>query len=339
MSAIIGLFGREKSRIAHAPAMNPQPPKLPARVNNISRGGINLEVPQRFAVGNLLCVNLSAPEDESDSQVLAHVVHSRPVSNQRWSIGCMWAVELEEGDLLSVGANRQLAGSSDQRTWARFEVTREITYQRASPASSFCHSVIKRGCDIVLSLLGLVMLAPLLAVVAVLIKLTDRGPILYWHSRVGRWGNHFWFPKFRSMIVQADKTRLREQLAGLNHHKEGPTFKMKVDPRVTWIGRIIRRCSIDELPQLWSVLRGHMSLVGPRPALPREVAQYSLHDRRRLEVMPGLTCLWQVRGRGDLPFALQVELDIEYIENQSLWMDFKIMLLTIPAVVSGKGAY
>jgi lipopolysaccharide/colanic/teichoic acid biosynthesis glycosyltransferase len=114
---------------------------------------------------------------------------------------------------------------------------------------------------------------------------------------------------------------------------------MKCDPRVTWIGRILRRWSIDELPQLWSVLRGDMSLVGPRPALPREVAQYSQHDRRRLEVMPGVTGIWQVRGRGNLPFARQVELDIEYIENQSLRMDFKLILLTIPAVLSGKGAY
>jgi lipopolysaccharide/colanic/teichoic acid biosynthesis glycosyltransferase len=319
--------------------MNPQPPKLPARVNNISRGGINLEVPQSFAVGNLLCVNLSAEEDESASQVLAHVVHARPVSNQQWSIGCMWAAELEEGDLLSVGAARQLASPADQRTWARFEVTRAVTYQRAPLASSPCHSAIKRGRDVVVSLVLLMMLTPILAVAAVLIKLTDGGPILYWHRRVGRWGREFWFPKFRSMIVHADKTKLREQLAGLNHHKEGPTFKMKYDPRVTWIGRILRRWSIDELPQLWSVLCGHMSLVGPRPALPREVAQYSPHERRRLEVMPGLTCIWQVRGRGDLPFTRQVELDIEYIENQSLWMDFRLMLLTVPVVLSGKGAY
>ena len=339
MNGIVALFGRETSTSADFHAMNPQPPRLPARLKNISRGGINLEVPQSFAVGNRLRVNLLAEEDESASQVLAHVVHARRVSKQQWSIGCIWAVELQEDDLRSVGVAPYLASPADQRTWVRFEVTREVTYQRAPPASSPFHSAIKRGRDVVVSLVLLMMLAPLLVVAAGLIKLTDRGPILYWHRRVGRWGRAFWFPKLRSMIVQADKTKLREQLAGLNHHKEGPTFKMKYDPRVTWIGRILRRWSIDELPQLWSVLRGDMSLVGPRPALPREVAQYSPHERRRLEVMPGLTCIWQVRGRGDLPFTRQVELDIEYIENQSLWMDFRLMLLTVPVVLSGKGAY
>ena len=339
MNAILALIGRETSTSADFHAMNPQPPKLPARLKNISRGGINLEVPQSFAVGNRLRVNLLAEEDESASQVLAHVVHARRVSNQQWSIGCIWAVELQEDDLLSVGAAPHLASPADQRTWVRFEVTREVTCQRARPASSPCYLALKRAVDVVASLVLLIILAPILAVAAVLIKLTDGGPILYWHRRVGRWGRVFWFPKLRSMIVHADKTKLRERLAGLNHHKEGPTFKMKSDPRVTWIGRILRRFSIDELPQLWCVLRGDMSLVGPRPALPREVAQYSPHDRRRLEVMPGVTGIWQVRGRGNLPFARQVELDIEYIENQSLGMDFKLLLLTIPAVLSGKGAY
>lgn len=212
-------------------------------------------------------------------------------------------------------------------------------FGRETSTSAAFYAMIKRGVDVLASLVLLLILAPILVVAAVLIKLTDGGPILYWHRRVGQWGREFWFPKFRSMIVHADKTKLREHLAILNHHREGPTFKIKKDPRVTWIGRILRRWSIDELPQLWSVLRGHMSLVGPRPALPREVAQYSPYDRRRLEVVPGLTGIWQVRGRGDLPFARQVELDIEYIENQSLWLDFKLMLLTIPAVLSGKGAY
>jgi lipopolysaccharide/colanic/teichoic acid biosynthesis glycosyltransferase len=114
---------------------------------------------------------------------------------------------------------------------------------------------------------------------------------------------------------------------------------MKNDPRVTWIGRIIRKFSIDELPQLWCVLIGDMSLVGPRPPVPREVALYTLKDRRRLESTPGLTCIWQVSGRGDIPFPQQVELDVEYIESQSLWLDLKILLKTVPAVLTGKGAY
>jgi lipopolysaccharide/colanic/teichoic acid biosynthesis glycosyltransferase len=128
-------------------------------------------------------------------------------------------------------------------------------------------------------------------------------------------------------------------IAEHNHHSDSITFKMKRDPRVTWVGRIIRRLSIDELPQLWCVLTGEMSLVGPRPALPREVSKYRLAQRRRLDVKPGLTCIWQVRGRADLPFSRQFELDVHYIENQSLLLDLKLLIMTVPAVLSGRGAY
>ena len=125
----------------------------------------------------------------------------------------------------------------------------------------------------------------------------------------------------------------------LNHHRDGVTFKAKDDPRLTWIGRFIRRTSIDELPQLWCVMIGQMTLVGPRPAISREVARYTLRDRLRLDVTPGLTGLWQVRGRGDIPFAEQVKMDLDYIERQSLLLDLAILLLTVPAVLSGRGAY
>ena len=124
-----------------------------------------------------------------------------------------------------------------------------------------------------------------------------------------------------------------------NDHDESITFKMKRDPRVTWIGRIIRKLSLDELPQLWCVLKGEMSLVGPRPPVPSEVAQYTLADRRRLEAVPGLTCIWQVSGRGDIPFDQQVQLDVQYIESQSLWLDIKLLFRTVPAVLFGRGAY
>ena len=133
-------------------------------------------------------------------------------------------------------------------------------------------------------------------------------------TRVGKWGAEFPCPKFRSMKVNANE--LKAALVDQNDHKEGITFKMKKDPRVTWIGRIIRKLSIDELPQLWCVLIGEMSLVGPRPPVPDEVSNYTLEDRRRLDVVPGLTCIWQVNGRGDIPFPEQVELDIEYIKSQ-----------------------
>ncbi len=183
----------------------------------------------------------------------------------------------------------------------------------------------------------LLCLAPLFAVVALLIKLTDRGPVLFWQKRVGRWGREFPFPKFRSMVVNAEK--LKAQLLARNDHKDGVTFKMKRDPRVTWVGRLIRRLSVDELPQLWCVLKGDMSLVGPRPPVPNEVARYTLEDRRRLDVTPGLTCIWQVSGRGNIPFPQQVKLDVDYIEQRGLWLDFRLLLRTIPAVLTGKGAF
>lgn len=197
---------------------------------------------------------------------------------------------------------------------------------------------VKRAVDIVAAGGMLLALSPFFLLVALCIKLTDRGPVLFWQTRVGRWGREFSFPKFRSMVTNAEA--LKDALIGQNDHKDGSiTFKMKRDPRVTWIGRVIRRLSVDELPQLWCVLKGDMSLVGPRPPVPREVAQYSLADRRRLNVTPGLTCIWQVSGRGDIPFPQQVELDVQYVESRSFWLDIKLLLKTVPAVFSGRGAY
>ncbi len=195
----------------------------------------------------------------------------------------------------------------------------------------------KRAMDLVVSLSMLVLLLPLFAALAVLIKGTDGGSVLFWQRRVGKRGREFWFPKFRSMVPNAES--LLAALAAQNHHAQGVTFKMKRDPRVTWVGRIIRRASIDELPQLWCVLRGQMTLVGPRPAVPREVALYTLSERRRLLATPGLTCIWQVSGRGDIPFHQQVEMDVDYINRQSFLLDLKLLALTIPAVLTGRGAY
>ena len=198
-------------------------------------------------------------------------------------------------------------------------------------------NALKRTIDVTVSTAAMLALSPMLAVVSGLIKLTDGGPVLFWQSRVGRWGREFAFPKFRSMVVDAE--RLKDELLDRSHHTDSVTFKMKNDPRVTWIGRIIRKLSIDELPQLWCVLKGDMSLVGPRPPVPREVSRYTLADRRRLDVVPGLTCIWQVSGRGDIPFDKQVELDVQYIESQSVWLDLRLLLQTVPAVLLGKGAY
>ncbi|NJD33521.1 MAG: sugar transferase [Betaproteobacteria bacterium] len=198
-------------------------------------------------------------------------------------------------------------------------------------------AVAKRLLDILMASAVLIPALPVMLLAAILIKLTDNGPVLFWQTRVGKWGRVFRFPKFRSMVVNAEA--LQQQIMSANQHGDGITFKIRRDPRITWIGRILRKTSIDELPQLWCVLRGDMSLVGPRPALEKEVARYTLDDRRRLDAIPGLTCTWQVSGRSEIPFPQQVELDAEYIERQSMREDFMLLLRTIPAVITGRGAY
>jgi len=195
----------------------------------------------------------------------------------------------------------------------------------------------KRALDALLAGLALLGLLPLFGAIAALIKLEDGGPILFWQTRVGKHGRHFAFPKFRSMVVDAE-ARL-EAIRARNQHGAAITFKMQDDPRITRIGKVLRRFSMDELPQLWCVFRGDMSLVGPRPALPKEVARYDLSARRRLNAIPGLTCVWQVSGRSNLAFPIQCEMDIAYIRQQSLRYDIELLARTIPAVVSGKGAY
>ena len=197
--------------------------------------------------------------------------------------------------------------------------------------------IAKRAVDVFVAGCVLAAALPVMVLAAVLIKATDGGPVLFWQTRVGKWGRVFRFPKFRSMVVNAEA--LQQQIMSANLHGDGVTFKLRRDPRITWIGRILRKTSIDELPQLWCVLRGEMSLVGPRPALEKEVARYSLDDRRRLDAIPGLTCIWQVSGRSEIPFPQQVRMDAEYIERQSLREDFRLLLKTIPAVITGRGAY
>ncbi|MEA5031300.1 MAG: exopolysaccharide biosynthesis polyprenyl glycosylphosphotransferase [Sphaerochaeta sp.] len=195
----------------------------------------------------------------------------------------------------------------------------------------------KRAMDMLLSFVALLLLSPLFLFVALAIKLHDRGPVFYVQQRVGLQGKEFPFPKFRSMVMHADA--LKDSLLNQADRAGDVTFKMKQDPRVTPIGRFIRRFSIDELPQLWCVLKGDMSIVGPRPPVPREVALYTQEDRRRLEVKPGLTGIWQVSGRSEIGFKQQVELDVLYIESHGFWLDLKLILKTIPAVLTGKGAY
>lgn len=196
---------------------------------------------------------------------------------------------------------------------------------------------VKRVIDVVVSLCALLALAPLLGLVALCIRLESPGPVFFVQTRVGQWGSYFKMFKFRSMFIDAEERKAA--LMQENEMEGGVTFKMKSDPRITRMGKFVRKYSIDELPQLVNVLLGDMSLVGPRPPVPSEVNTYSLEDRRRLEVKPGITCFWQVSGRSEIPFAEQVNLDVEYIESQSLRQDIAILLRTVPAVLMGKGAY
>jgi lipopolysaccharide/colanic/teichoic acid biosynthesis glycosyltransferase len=203
--------------------------------------------------------------------------------------------------------------------------------------SSPIYLCAKRATDIIGSVLALVLFSPLIAVIAAIIKLSDGGPVFYPHTRVGKWGREFPCLKFRTMVVDAD--HLKPEIAHLNTHEDDRTFKVPDDPRVTWIGRILRRTSLDEVPQLWNVLRGSMSIVGPRPPVVQEVERYTLDDMQRLMVKPGLTCIWQVSGRSRLPFPKQLEMDLAYIQNRNYWLDLKLMLKTLPAVLSADGAY
>ncbi len=196
---------------------------------------------------------------------------------------------------------------------------------------------VKRVFDLFVTLILLVATFPVFFLIYIAIKLDDGGPVLYTQTRVGKDGRHFRFFKFRSMIVDADSKY--KDLAGQNQSADGVIFKNREDKRITRVGKWLRRSSMDELPQLFNVLRGDMSLVGPRPPLPSEVRQYTLEDRKRLHVLPGITCKWQIMGRSDIPFKEQVALDKEYIASQSTWNDIVILLKTIPAVWTGRGAY
>jgi exopolysaccharide biosynthesis polyprenyl glycosylphosphotransferase len=194
----------------------------------------------------------------------------------------------------------------------------------------------KRAFDVVVAILTLPVFLPVMAVTAVAIRLDSRGPVLFKQERVGRWGQHFSCLKFRSMYVDAEARK--QELMAQNEADE-IVFKMKNDPRVTRVGRFIRKFSIDEMPQLFNVIRGDMSLVGPRPPVPIEVENYQYEHFYRLDAMPGITGLQQISGRSNLSFKQWVELDIQYIQNQSLIKDIEILLKTIPAALLTRGAY
>jgi len=203
-----------------------------------------------------------------------------------------------------------------------------------APDSGTC-LVLKSMTDKLVSLLGIVLLSPLILVLSLFVKFTSKGPILFRQERCGLNRRKFTMLKFRTMVENADQ--MKDLLAEKNE-MDGPVFKMTDDPRLTKVGAVLRKFSLDELPQLFNVLRGEMSLVGPRPPLPKEVSQYDLWQRRRLSMKPGLTCLWQINGRNNIDFEKWMKMDLEYIDNWSLWLDTKILFKTIPAVILGTGA-
>jgi exopolysaccharide biosynthesis polyprenyl glycosylphosphotransferase len=199
------------------------------------------------------------------------------------------------------------------------------------------YALCKRALDITVATLGLLILSPMLLLVFLAIRLDSPGPVLFSQPRVGAGGKPFRCWKLRSMYRDAESRKAT--LMSANEMEGGVLFKMKKDPRVTRVGRFLRKASIDELPQLWNVFNGDMSLVGPRPPLPGEYEQYTAHEKQRLQVKPGITCFWQVSGRSDLPFPEQVRLDLHYAEVRSLWVDLKILARTVPAVLFARGAY
>lgn len=210
------------------------------------------------------------------------------------------------------------------------------TVRPAPRSEARSYLIAKRVIDILGSLVAIILFSVPMLATAIAVKVTSSGPVFFRQTRLGKNGRPFTLVKFRSMEMGSED--VRQRLLDANE-LNGPVFKIRKDPRLTPIGAFIRKYSLDETPQLFSVLQGDMSLVGPRPPIPDEVAEYEPWQRERLAVKPGLTCIWQVSGRNDIDFDRWIDLDIEYVRNRDLWMDISLLLQTIPAVVTGRGAY
>jgi lipopolysaccharide/colanic/teichoic acid biosynthesis glycosyltransferase len=228
--------------------------------------------------------------------------------------------------------------TSSATVWQQCQFQCQFHWKHWTSLQADCtYSAMKRLVDILVSGTLLLLLSPLFLLIILLIRVGSPGKAFFYQTRVGRHSRTFKMWKFRSMYIDAEQRKA--ELMKHNEMAGGVIFKMKKDPRVTRIGSFIRRFSIDEIPQLWNVFVGDMTLVGPRPPVPLEVSQYTPYQRQRLGVTPGITCIWQVSGRSEIPFEKQVELDLEYIATQSLWLDTVLLFKTVPAVLSGRGAY
>lgn len=268
-------------------------------------------------------------------------VSRAPLWLRKLSLEWVWRLMMQPADK----AKRYLIGNPAFLLRAWTDAKRSVSTQNLSTRlcrkfwrmQPYIGAYLKRSVDIVASSLGIILLSPLLLATTLLIKLESPGAVIFRQIRVGKHGKQFSMYKFRSMFIDAE-ARLAE-LKGDNESKDGVIFKLKNDPRITPVGRIIRKLSIDELPQLVNVLSGSMSLVGPRPPLPSEVAQYDSPQTYRLQCKPGITCIWQISGRSDIPFKQQVAMDIDYIQRKSIVTDIAILLRTVPVVLLSRGAY
>ncbi len=272
---------------------------------------------------------------------LSNILHERVVDEVIFAVNMQELARLEPviRHCADVGMKTRVQLEFLPPAYSRIylEKFREVLLLSLSSApDSELRLFFKRVFDIALSGASLIVLSPLLACIAAMIRITSPGPVLFEQTRCGLGGRRFTLYKFRSMINNAEQ--MRAELHQLNE-LDGPVFKMSDDPRITRVGRWLRRFSLDELPQMWNILRGDMSFVGPRPAVPEEVELYEDWQRRRLRMRPGLTCTWVLEGRNHVDFKRWMQLDLTYIDNWSLWLDVKIFLRTIPIVLSGRGAY
>jgi len=274
-------------------------------------------------------------QDELTKYITQHIVddifYCIPLADHRYNPEQLIADSEEIGVSLHIMQHDYVHNTKNKKAETGFENS-FITYQTVPP--KYIELKVKEFFDLIFSVLSLILVSPVLLLISVCIKLEDGGPVLFKQERIGLNGRRFTCYKFRSMVIDADS--LLHELQDLNE-SDGPTFKIENDPRITKIGRLIRKTSLDELPQFYNVIKGEMSVVGPRPPLLSEVQQYERSQLRRLSMKPGITCKWQVWGRNKVSFAEWMKMDLEYIDKWSIWLDMKIMIATIGVILRANG--